>query len=60
MIPAEFVHTRQGPTLGLSCSPADHKQIIYAPASARHLMNWFKRLYLSEQYRLATLGTLRR
>ena len=23
-------------------------------------MNWFKRLCLSEQYRLATLGTLRR
>jgi len=41
----------------LSCGP---EAIIYAPASACNLMNWFKRLSLSEQYRLATLGTLRR
>ncbi len=37
----------------LSCGP---EAIIYAPASACNLMNWFKRLSLSEQIPLGDLG----
>ena len=36
------------------------RSVLPSPVSACNSMNWFKRLCLSEQYRLATLGTLRR
>src|SRR2546425_3314503 len=47
---------RQDPHRSVRCQ----RSVLPSPASACNSMNWFKCLCPSEQYRLATLGTLRR